>query len=286
MRLGFTRITRRRNSRPAARVSTSAINRTTYRACYRAGQIGNGCVFNGQVGIIDADFNAYDLQFSIANCTDAAVNSDYAGLGATHDATGELFYLFEELLDVDPKDGVPDCELTAFLNTVPDKGHYSCYAVNEVEVKDKEGTDKDELKIKKAEVSLPDGWLFDPDMDMVQVGIGGLTFDIPRGSFQRKGGKENYEFKSPKDARPSLEVHLHLYRDQWDLKWKYADVSMLDCDDGCQVSLIINGFGSFQQIQLDDKDKFKRDGMPPVTDDAFTIGADDGENAVILHLVR
>ena len=42
-----------------------------------------GCVLNGQVTIIDAAFNAYDVTLDVANC--AGLNGMYDGLGISQD---------------------------------------------------------------------------------------------------------------------------------------------------------------------------------------------------------
>ena len=45
-----------------------------------------GCGLGGQVTIIDAAFNAYDVALDLANC--AGVNGMYNGLGVTEDTLG------------------------------------------------------------------------------------------------------------------------------------------------------------------------------------------------------
>ena len=47
------------------------------------GQSLSGCVLNGQVTIIDAGFNAYDVQLDVSSC--GALNGSYDGLGVTQD---------------------------------------------------------------------------------------------------------------------------------------------------------------------------------------------------------
>jgi hypothetical protein len=48
-----------------------------------AGQSNSGCVLNGQVSIIDAMFNAYDVSVDVANC--GALDGMYDGLGTSQD---------------------------------------------------------------------------------------------------------------------------------------------------------------------------------------------------------
>ena len=47
------------------------------------GQSNSGCVLNGQVSIIDAMFNAYDVSLEVANC--GALDGMYDGLGTSQD---------------------------------------------------------------------------------------------------------------------------------------------------------------------------------------------------------
>lgn len=56
-----------------------------------SGQSNAGCVLNGQVTIIDATFNAYDVALDVASC--GGLNGMYDGLGVTRDnvATDDLF---------------------------------------------------------------------------------------------------------------------------------------------------------------------------------------------------
>jgi hypothetical protein len=49
-----------------------------------SGQSNTGCVINGQVTIIDAGFNAYDMTLDVASC--GGLNGPYDGLGLTQDA--------------------------------------------------------------------------------------------------------------------------------------------------------------------------------------------------------
>ncbi len=51
------------------------------------------CVLNGQVSIIDAALNAYDVALDLANC--GGLNGMYNGLGATQDnaAMDDVFVL-------------------------------------------------------------------------------------------------------------------------------------------------------------------------------------------------
>lgn len=49
------------------------------------GQSLSGCVLNGQVAIIDAGFNAYDVELDVASC--GALDGSYDGLGVTQDDT-------------------------------------------------------------------------------------------------------------------------------------------------------------------------------------------------------
>jgi hypothetical protein len=51
----------------------------------------SGCVLNGQVAVINPDFNAYDFQFSYANCKDAKLNgAKFSGLATYRASTRQL----------------------------------------------------------------------------------------------------------------------------------------------------------------------------------------------------
>src|SRR5690606_35848251 len=51
-----------------------------------------GCVYDGQVSIIDAQFNAYSLSMTVSSCG-AGVDGEYSGLGVLADlnTTEDLF---------------------------------------------------------------------------------------------------------------------------------------------------------------------------------------------------
>jgi hypothetical protein len=51
-----------------------------------------GCVLNGQVTIIDAAFNAYDVTLDVANC--GGLDGMYDGLGLTQDSGAAMDNLF------------------------------------------------------------------------------------------------------------------------------------------------------------------------------------------------
>ena len=57
------------------------------------GQSNSGCVLNGQVSIIDAGFNAYDVSLDLSIC--GGLNGMYDGLGLTQDgnATDDIFII-------------------------------------------------------------------------------------------------------------------------------------------------------------------------------------------------
>lgn len=51
-----------------------------------------GCVTNGRVSIIDSDFNAYDYQFDISNCTGQLANlngASFFGTASLCDTSGQ-----------------------------------------------------------------------------------------------------------------------------------------------------------------------------------------------------
>ncbi len=72
-----------------------------------SGQSAAGCVLSGQVSVIDALFNAYDVQLGVASC--GASDGTYVGLGLTVDeaATDDRF-LFPVFTNQDVVVGVAD----------------------------------------------------------------------------------------------------------------------------------------------------------------------------------
>jgi hypothetical protein len=71
------------------------------------GQTATGCVLSGQVSVIDALFNAYDVQLDVANC--GASDGTYDGLGLTVDETlPDDRFLFPVFTNLDIVIGVAD----------------------------------------------------------------------------------------------------------------------------------------------------------------------------------
>lgn len=81
----------------------------------------SGCVINGQAGIIDSAFNAYDVEFVYSNCTgeDTAMNGDsFVGIALLDDTvTPEALYLVA-IGDTDGDDVSFEGNFVSFVETL------------------------------------------------------------------------------------------------------------------------------------------------------------------------
>jgi len=175
------------------------------------------------------------------------------------------FSISTSLTDQQAPDFVPDaggattCQQITLQVPVVSKIPFDCDSVNKVKVKDKAGTDKDEIKITKAGFRLDAPNTVDLAVDEVQIRVDGLIFTFPPGSFEQKGTKPDYVFKSATGVKPKVEARLRFDKASWELSVHDGDATLIDNSNGVDVALMVGDFESVQNVTLDAKGKFKRD---------------------------
>ena len=159
--------------------------------------------------------------------------------------------------DLDPATGAPVCESISLEPPVVGKMPFDCYAVNKLKVKDKAGTNKDEIKVSKAGFRLDAPNAVDLSVDAVEMRVDGLTFSFPPGSFEQKGSKPDYVFKSATGVKPKIEARLRFDKATWELNVKDGDASLIDNSDGVDVALTIGDYEGVENVLLGAKGEYK-----------------------------
>jgi len=186
-----------------------------------------------------------------------------ANLGGLPSLFGS-FNFSASFTDPVPSDFAPDqvagqtvCESVSLVKPAPPKTPFDCYAINKVKVKDKAGTTKDSIKVSKAGFRLDPPNSVDLAVDAVEMRVDGLTFSFPPGSFEQKGSKPDYVFKSATGVKPKVEARLRFDKATWELSVKDGDASLIDNSDGVDVALTIGGFESVETVFLSAKGNFE-----------------------------
>jgi len=201
-----------------------------------------------------------------------------SNLGGTPLGFG-AFNISASLTDFSIDDFVPDtagtCEAISLEPPVVGKDPFTCFSVNKVKVKDRAGTGNDEIKVTKSGFRLDAPNTVDLAVDEVQMRVDGLAFTFPPGSFEQKGTKPDYIFKSATGVKPKVEARLRFDKASWELSVKDGDATLIDNSDGVDIALMIGGFESTDNVLLDGQGKFKRD--PKVScRHATSDSSDDG----------
>lgn len=152
--------------------------------------------------------------------------------------------------DLDPVTFAPVCEPVDIEPPTPQKDPFDCYGVNRVSVKNKHGTHKDRVKVHKAGFRLDPPNEVDMATDMVQIRIDGLVFDFPPGSFEMKGNKPDFVFKSASGVIPRIRARLRFDKFTWGIRARGIDADLIDKSDGIDVCLMIGNFESCENIVI------------------------------------
>ncbi len=155
------------------------------------------------------------------------------------------FNFSASVTDLQVDDAAPDtgCEQVSLELPVVGKTPFDCFHVNKVQIKDKNGTNKDKLKIHKAGIRIDAPNSIDMNTDMLQLRVDGMTVDFSIGSFvEKKPG--DWVYKSASGSKPSYTMRINFNKDSWDFKMKDGDVSLIDQSDGIDVALMIGDYES------------------------------------------
>ncbi|RMF95425.1 MAG: hypothetical protein D6727_10755 [Gammaproteobacteria bacterium] len=186
-----------------------------------------------------------------------------ANLGGTSSLFGS-FSFSASFTDLFPDDFAPDvdangapvCEPISLEPPVVGKMPFDCFAINKVKVEDKPGATKDKIKIAKAGFRLDPPNSVDLSTDIVEIRLDGLVFQFPPGSFEQKGSKPDYVFKSASGVKPKVEARLRFDKATWELSVKDGDASLIDNSDGVDVTLMIGDYENTENIVLDAEGEF------------------------------
>ena len=137
--------------------------------------------------------------------------------------------------------GFSDDQLLRGPFTLPTK-NFACYDVNKVEVEiEKNKAGKDKLEIQKGAISFNAGDSFDPATDIVQLDLnnGDFSLSIPAGSFEQKGSKADYKYKTGSGVVPEVKFRLNLDKAEWSVKVKKTDLSLFMGATNLTVTLMV-----------------------------------------------
>jgi len=151
--------------------------------------------------------------------------------------------------DLDPS-GIPVCEPVNIEPEDPGKTPFDCFSINRVSIKNKNGTNKDKVKVQKAGFRLDPPNTVDLGTDMVQIRIDGLVFDFAPGSFVQKGNKPDFVYKSASGAIPKIKARIRFDKYTWGIRAKGIDASLVDKSDGVEVCLMIGDFESCENVMI------------------------------------
>jgi len=154
--------------------------------------------------------------------------------------------------NLDPETFFLVCEQVTIYPPTAGKDPFDCYSVNKVSIKSKQKkkshADGGEVKVEKAgfRLDLPNS--VDMATAMVQIRIDGLVFDFAPGSFEQKGNKPDYVFKSASGETPKIDARLRFDKYTWGIRAKGIDIALIDDSDGVDVCLMIDNFESCENV--------------------------------------
>jgi len=137
--------------------------------------------------------------------------------------------------------GFSDDQLLRGPFTLPAKD-FACYDVNKVEIEIKKNkAGKDKLEIQKGAISFNSGDVFDPASDIVKLDLnnGDFSLSIPAGSFEQKGSKADYKYKTGSGVVPEVKFRLNLDKAEWSVKIKKTDLSLFLGATDLSVTLMV-----------------------------------------------
>ncbi len=136
-------------------------------------------------------------------------------------------------------DGAPQITTIAF----------DCFGINKAMIQLK-GDSKDKIKIKRGVLTMPEGETFDPASDKVTIIVDGVTTVIPAGSFEKKGEKNDYRYKTGSGTKPRVHARLNFHKAEWAVKIDDVDAGMVDNNDGVKIDLIIGDTEGTETISM------------------------------------
>ncbi|MFQ5700011.1 MAG: hypothetical protein ACE5IL_17245 [Myxococcota bacterium] len=137
--------------------------------------------------------------------------------------------------------------LSAFVNdqlirgpSVPPVANFACFDLNKAELEIKRTkTSKDKFKVEKGVIdpNAP----FDPATDVVQLSVnsGLLINTIPAGSFEQKGAKPDFRFKTGSGVTPKIRARLNLKKGEWEYKIDKTDLALFENATTLDLMLMI-----------------------------------------------
>jgi len=127
---------------------------------------------------------------------------------------------------------------------------FDCFAVNRVLIRNKNGTNKDVIRVTKAGFRLDPPNTVDMAVDTTVITVGAKTFTFPPGSFVCNGPNNgNCKFKSATGAVPKITANLNFTKATWGLRVKGEDTSGFTVG-AIDVTLQIDGFESTESVTL------------------------------------
>lgn len=119
---------------------------------------------------------------------------------------------------------------------------FACYDVNKVEIEiEKNKAGKDKIEIQKGAISFGSGDSFDPATDIVKLELnnGDFMLSIPAGSFEQKGSKADYKYKTGSGVVPEVKFRLNLDKAEWSVKVKKTDLSLFLGATNLSITLMV-----------------------------------------------
>ncbi len=129
---------------------------------------------------------------------------------------------------------------------------FDCFGINKAEIKIK-GNGQDRIKIEKGVLALPADKTFDPASDKVTVSVDGVTVTIPAGSFEKKGAKNDYRYKTGSGVKPKIHARLNFHKAEWEIKIQDVDAGIVDNGDGVKVDLVIGNTEGTETLMMTEK---------------------------------
>ncbi len=127
-----------------------------------------------------------------------------------------------------------------------------CFGINKVKIKLK-GSSKDKIKIEKGVLALPATKTFDPAADKVTIAVDGIPFIISAGSFEKKGEKNDYKYKTGSGVKPKIHARLNFHKAEWSVKIDDVDASAVDNSDGVKIDLILGNVQGTETVTMAEK---------------------------------
>ncbi len=119
---------------------------------------------------------------------------------------------------------------------------FPCFDVNKAEIEVKRNkAGRDEIEIEKGVLAFDPGDTFDPATEVVKLDLNGGTFSlsIPAGSFERKGAKADYRYKTGSGVTPKVHARINVEKGEWEVKIDRADAALFENAASLDITLMI-----------------------------------------------